>query len=94
MTNSPLASDMIWAGHKNNPRQKTCRVLSALERVEPLRHAIRLVELQTAQFHHAATRIVRAVFRVSFVTLQRLLAYRSNDPSSATRPPGPEQKRD
>jgi hypothetical protein len=41
----PKDSDIVWDGHKNNPRPETGLVLSALEKVEPLRHLIRRVEL-------------------------------------------------
>ena len=46
MANYPLSEDMIWGGHKNNPRPETALVLSVLEKSELLRHVIRRAEVQ------------------------------------------------
>lgn len=95
MVSFPLAWDMIWAGHKNNPRQSDSRypVLSGLERVALLRHLLRRVELQMALLRLAATRIFRAAFQLYLVTLQIWLpcgdAKSSNDQAE---PRGPVDK--
>jgi len=85
MANFPLASDTIWAGHKNNPRPETGLVLSALERVELLRHAIRLAELQMARVRLAVGRTFRSWFPANLWMSQRWLAYanRPNRESAA-----------
>ena len=77
MVNYPHSEELIWDGHKNNPRQNACQhpVLSALEKASLLRHLIRRGELQMRRLRHTATRIVRAMFRLDSATLQKFLAY-------------------
>lgn len=65
MANFPLASDTIWAGHRNNPRPEAGLVLSALERVELLRHVIRQVELQMARLRLAVAQTCRNWFHAN-----------------------------
>lgn len=64
MANYPLAVDMIWDGHKNNPRPETGLVLSVLEKAAPLRHAIRRAELQIARLRLVVAQTSRSAFRV------------------------------
>ena len=94
MASYPLAVDMIWAGHKDNPRQKPSRVLSALEKVALLRHVIRRAELQMVRVRLVATRIGNNAFRVCLLKLCRLLPYFKlpNDAAQARRAQGAEHE--
>src|SRR3990167_9042164 len=77
MANFPLAERMIWDGHKNNPRPETGLVLSALEKVEPLRHAIRRAEVQTTRLRLFVARTSRNASLAVQLMSRRWLAYRN-----------------
>ena len=59
----PKDSGIVWEGHKNNPRPSSGPFLSALEKVAPLRHLIRLAEIQKIRFYLCVARIYRLLRR-------------------------------